>query len=286
MIKGLVINAKSSFFYCLVDNNDVIECRASKKLKLNKQKIITGDYVKIDRDNNYIIDVYPRHNELKRPVVANIDESILVFSAVEPSLSWMLLDKMLLLMEYNQIPTNIIVTKMDLLSKQEQEKLMYELEYYEKIGYGVFYKNQGLDDIVALLQNKKFLFVGQSGVGKSTLINDLCPELNLKTQAISKALNRGKHTTRELTFYQYQNGFIVDTPGFSSLDLNMSDIQIRDCMKEYRYLADQCKFAGCFHYHEPGCEVKINLGKDQRFDRRYNNYINLLEYAKEHHDSY
>lgn len=272
--EGLVVNAKSSFFYCLVDD-EIIECRASKKLKLNKQKIITGDYVVIDMDQNYIIDIKERFNELKRPLVANVDASLLVFSAIEPKISYMLLDKLILLMEDNNLDINIVITKMDLLKKKEQEEIISNLDYYQGLGYNVYYKDRDLDKIKQQLMDKKFIFTGQSGVGKSTLINELIPDVNIKTQEISQALNRGKHTTRELTFYPYQDGFIIDTPGFSSLDLDLRKEDIRDLYVDFYELSSECRFNGCYHLKEPDCNVKQHLGESKMFDIRYFNYQEL-----------
>lgn len=272
--EGLVVNAKSSFFYCLVDD-EIIECRASKKLKLNKQKIITGDYVVIDMDQNYIIDIKERFNELKRPLVANVDASLLVFSAIEPKISYMLLDKLILLMEDNNLDINIVITKMDLLEKEEQQEIISNLDYYQSLGYNVYYKDRDLDKIKQQLVDKKFIFTGQSGVGKSTLINELIPDINIKTQEISQALNRGKHTTRELTFYPYQDGFIIDTPGFSSLDLDLSKEEIRDLYIDFYQLSSECRFNGCYHLKEPDCNVKKHLGESKMFDIRYYNYQEL-----------
>lgn len=286
MIKeALVVNAKSSFFYCLIDE-EVVECRASKKLKLNKQKIISGDYVLVDIDQDYITELLPRKNYLHRPEVSNVDAAMVIFSATEPKISYMLLDKMLLQMEINGLDTVIVITKMDLLDKQDQELIKDKLSYYQKIGYQVYYKHEDFDQIKTKIREKKYLLTGQSGVGKSTLINELIPELNIKTQAISQVLNRGKHTTRELTFYPFNEGYLIDSPGFSSLNLNMSCEVIRDHWREYQVLASECKFNTCFHLSEPGCAIKAQLGQDPMYDQRYYNYQELIKEAKESYANY
>lgn len=286
MIKeALVVNAKSSFFYCLIDEK-VVECRASKKLKLNKQKIISGDYVLVDIDQDYITELLPRKNYLHRPEVSNVDAAMVIFSATEPKISYMLLDKMLLQMEINGLDTVIVITKMDLLDKQDQELIKDKLSYYQKIGYQVYYKHEDFDEIKTKIREKKYLLTGQSGVGKSTLINELIPELNIKTQAISQVLNRGKHTTRELTFYPFNEGYLIDSPGFSSLNLNVSCEVIRDHWREYQVSASECKFNTCFHLSEPGCVIKAQLGQDPMYDQRYYNYQELMKEAKESYANY
>ena len=281
-VKGLVINAKSSFFKCLLNDKREVTCRASKKLLLNKNEIITGDMVIIDLEKKYIIEQLPRNNELVRPKVSNIDEAVLVFSATQPRLSYKLLDKLIILMEINKIKTNIIITKMDLINKKEQEEIKKNLEYYQNIGYNVFYKNENMKEIINKLKNKKYLFTGQSGVGKSTLINNLIPDLEIKTQEISKALNRGKHTTRELTFYEFQNGFIVDTPGFSALNLNFSKEEIRDSYVDFFPYNQNCFFKTCMHINEPNCGVKEEINNNFNLKKRYDNYVNIL---KEQYDN-
>lgn len=286
MIKqALVVNAKSSFFYCLIDDK-VIECRASKKLKLNKQKIISGDYVLVDDETNYITELLARSTYLHRPEVSNVDRAMLIFSATEPQISFMLLDKMILQMELNAIDFVIVITKMDLLDHQAQQVVIEQLSYYQSIGYTVLYKDRDFEIIKQLVKDHKFLLTGQSGVGKSTLINELIPELNIKTQAISRALNRGKHTTRELTFYPFNDGYLVDSPGFSSLTIKASAEQIRDLTKEFNQLSCECRFNGCYHLTEPDCNVKAQLGLDVMFDLRYRNYEEFEQIAKENYANY
>ncbi len=278
MKKGLVIRSVGGLFYLDVDG-DLVACRASKKLKLNKQQILTGDYVNFDSETNYILEILPRDNELIRPKIANVENAFLVFSACEPAMSFGLLDKMILTMELNSLKTHILITKTDLLTTEQRIELLDQMQYYENIGYEVFDSNNEADvvSIKGLLNLEKFVFTGQTGVGKSTFINKLIPNLQLETQAISKALGRGKHTTREVNFYHYNNSYIIDTPGFSALEIPMTSQDIRDNYIDFFELSKDCKFANCYHDKEPKCNVKANLDtKGEIFALRYENYIKML----------
>ncbi len=276
--KGLVIRSVSSFFY-VVSEDDVIECRASKKLKLDKCQILTGDYVIYDPETNYINEIVERENQLIRPKIANVENSILVFSATEPNMNFGLLDRMILTMELNDLKTHILITKTDLLSAEQKNDLFDKLKYYEQIGYPVFDSNndEDISKFKSLLALEKFVFTGQTGVGKSTFINKLLPNLELETQAISKALGRGKHTTREVNFYNYNDSYIIDTPGFSALEIPFSKEEIRDNYRDFVELATECRFSTCYHDQEPNCHVKsqVEVSKEV-FKTRYENYIKLL----------
>lgn len=278
MNNGLVVKAIASFFYVKLSDGSVIECRASKKLKLDKKKIITGDNVEFDPETNYITQIFTRSSELIRPKIANVANVVIVCAATEPKLNFGLLDRMLLIMEKNQLRSTIAMTKLDLLTDTEVISLKQNLEYYQEIGYDVVYTNEAsdLERFTTFLCHDKYVFTGQTGVGKSTLINKLIADLNIKTQAISKALGRGKHTTREVTFYDFQDGYIIDTPGFSALDISLTNEDIRDNYIDFFELSSQCKFNGCFHINEPGCQVKANLENNPSYDLRYSNYKKLV----------
>ncbi len=268
MTTGLVIKAIASFFY--VEKNDVVyECRARTKLKRNRQKIITGDYVEFDLEEKYIHKIIDRENVLIRPKIANVKNDMLIFSATEPKMNFGLLDRMLLIMEKNGLDSTIVITKVDLLTTDEYTNLKNELEYYQEIGYKVLYSDLTGDvsEIADTIKNDKYVFTGQTGVGKSTLINKLLPALNLQTQEISLALGRGKHTTREVTFYHFQNSYIIDTPGFSALDLNLTKEDIRDNYVDYVEISPECRFNGCYHLKEPDCAVKAAVAQNKKMQK-------------------
>jgi len=277
--KGLVIKAIASFFY--IDfNGEIIECKASTKLKQNKKSIITGDYVMFDLETKYITEVCKRESELIRPKIANVSNVMLIFSATEPNMNYGMLDRMIVIMEYNNLETTIVITKMDLLSEEEKVNFKKSMSYYKDIGYKVFYSDEDYEAIKMEIQKDKYVFTGQTGVGKSTLINRMLPDLSLKTQPISKALGRGKHSTREVTFYRFKNSYIIDTPGFSSIDMEVTSDMIRDNYVDFAKLAVNCKFKPCNHINEPKCAVKEELGKSDEYDRRYENYVKIMDEGK------
>ena len=186
-----------------------------------------------DENKKYIIEIKERKTELVRPPVANIDQAFIITSAKEPDFSSNLLDKLLCVIEYNNIKPIICFTKLDLLNEDELKDIEDIIKYYKKIGYQVF-KNTEIEEIKKQFKNKKTVFTGQSGSGKSTLLNKLDKNLNLKTNEISQALGRGKHTTRHVELLNLYDGLIADTPGFSSLDfIGMTNEDIRDNFIEF-----------------------------------------------------
>ena len=180
----------------------------------------------------------------------------------------------LTIISYNNIIPVIYFTKLDLLTESELIKINKIIEYYQKIGYIVSTKP---DDLLNHIENKIVVLTGQSGAGKSTLLNTIDPKLELKTNEISIALGRGKHTTRHTELFNTHNTYIVDTPGFSKIDFhNMSNIDIRDNMKEMFDNLHHCKYSDCMHIKEDGCYIKKLVENQEILESRYNNYINFL----------
>lgn len=273
-MEGRIIKNISNDYVVKVDNK-LYTCKPRGKFRISNLTPLVGDIVEIDNNNNYIIDIKKRKNSLIRPSVSNIDKAIIVTS-VKPKLDTNLLDKLLVLTMYNNIEPVICFTKLDLLNLEELKEINNVINYYESIGY-VTVKNTEIDKIKFILKNNLSVFVGQSGAGKSSLLNKLDSKLELKTNEISKSLGRGKHTTRHVELFEVCEGLVVDTPGFSSLDLSsLSNIDIRDNMKEMFDNLDKCKYRDCMHYKEDGCYVKSLVDDNVILKSRYDNYISFL----------
>lgn len=260
--------------YTINANGVLYTCKPRGKFRLNNLTPLVGDIVEFDEINNYILNIKPRKNELIRPSVANIDIAVIVTSVKEPNLDTNLLDKNLTIISYNNIEPVIYFTKLDLLNQNETDEINKLIKYYQQVGYQV---STDPVDLLLKIKNKVVVFTGQSGAGKSTLLNKLDPTLELKTDEISIALGRGKHTTRHSELYNIQNAFIVDTPGFSKIDFhNMTNIDIRDNMKEMFDNVHNCKYKDCMHIKEDGCYVKALLEENKILKSRYDNYKNFL----------
>lgn len=249
------------------------ECSSIGKFKYLKISPVVGDVVEID-ENNVINKIYPRKNELIRPPISNIDQAIILVSCTEPNFSSNLLDKMLVVIEYNNIKPIICFTKYDLL--KDTSEIDEIIKYYKSIGYEV-YINKEIDDIKVILKDKISVLTGQTGVGKSSLLNSLKNDLNLKTGEISKALGRGKHTTRHVELLDIEGGLVADTPGFSSLDfIGMNKKDIKDNFIEFYKNSNKCKYQDCMHDKEDGCYIKKLLEEGKIRNTRYDNYIKFI----------
>ena len=250
-------------------------CGARGKFRNEKISPMVGDNVIINVDDNVIETILPRKNELKRPVIANVDIAIIVTSTRKPNLDLNLLDKLISVITFNDIEPVICFTKLDLLDEEELATIKNLKKYYEMIGIHVVY-NTETAEIKRLIKNKLVVLAGQTGAGKSSLLNFLDDSLDIKTDEISEALGRGKHTTRHVELYEISDGFVADTPGFSALDLHdMNKEQLRDSFVEFRDY--ECKFRDCMHHKEKDCGVKNALEDKMILQSRYNNYLLFLE---------
>lgn len=274
-MQGIIIKNISND-YVVESNEKQYTCKARGKFKKDKIIPLVGDKCIFDEEKKYIIELLPRSTELVRPPVANINQAFIITSAKEPDYSSNLLDKLLCIIEYNNITPVICFTKLDLLKEEEKQKIEETINYYKKIGYKVF-KNTEIEEIKKSFKEKITVFTGQSGAGKSTLLNKLNPRLNLKTNEISQALGRGKHTTRHVELIEMYGGLIADTPGFSSISfIGMKDEDIRDNFIEFNEYREFCEYKDCMHISETDCEIKRQLGKNI-LDSRYENYLKFIK---------
>lgn len=271
LIDGLITKVNSDTF-TVKCKDGYIDCKARGKNRFEKIKPFVGDKVLIDKEKCVIESVCERRNYLLRPPVANIDIALIVTSVVKPNLSLNLLDKLISIITINNIEPVIIFTKLDLGNKDSLKEIKMLTKYYESIGIKVF-TNKKTRKIKKYLKGHIVTVCGQTGAGKSTLLNKLDKKLNLETNEISEALGRGKHTTRIVELFEIDNFYIVDTPGFSSIDINTySEEEIKNSFIEFRNL--ECKFKDCKHLNELGCSIKNNKNI---LSSRYENYLKFIK---------
>jgi ribosome biogenesis GTPase / thiamine phosphate phosphatase len=293
MPEGKIVKALSGFYYVLSEGS-VTQCRGRGNFRINKITPLVGDYVEFQAENKtdgYILKVYERKNELVRPPIANVDQAILVFSASEPDFSPALLDRFLVLVESKEIEPLICVTKMDLLTSDQTNKIERYVKDYRSFGYEVLMTSSktehGVEELTPYLRDKISVFAGQSGVGKSSLLNALRPELELKTAMISSHLGRGKHTTRHVELIDIEDGLVADTPGFSSLEFSELEIEeLPQCFPEMVEISDDCKFRGCLHINEPKCAVKAAVEAGEIPTYRYDHYLTFHKEIKDRKPRY
>ena len=261
---------------CFVSkDNKIYVCKPRGKLRNDNVFLKVGDYVSFDDKNNYILEQMDRTSDLERPSVANIDQAFIITSLKNPSFSSNLLDKLLVVCEINNIKPIICLTKKDLLDKSELKSMNPIVSYYKSLGYKVLYNKEKFK-IKKLFKNKTTVFTGQTGAGKSTLLNTLDKTLNFEVGEISKALGRGKHTTRIITLINLFNGKVLDTPGFSSIDLKSYSIdQIKNSFIEFNKYT--CPYKNCNHINEVDCMVKKACNDGKILKSRYENYIKFIE---------
>lgn len=274
---------------CKIKNGIVYECKARGLFRNSKEKPYVGDSViiKLHEDGFPSIEkILPRKNKLLRPPIANIDQLAIVVSTVEPNPNTFVIDQMIVIAELSDITPIVVISKTDL---DDSEKIC---DIYQSAGFEVITmsstSDDDLDKLKQILKGKITAFAGNSGVGKSTLLNRIKPGLNLTSGEISEKLGRGRHTTRQVEFFEFNEGYIVDTPGFSSIDLlKNSDINKQDLAAGFREFIPwlgNCKFNTCSHTCEKGCAILENLKLGNIQQSRYDSYLQIYNSIKDVRD--
>lgn len=287
MYRGRLIKGIGGFYYVDVED-EIVECKPRGLFRKKKIVPVIGDYVKIDVIDNenrkgVIEEIEARQNELTRPSVSNVDQVVVVFAVTRPDPCFSLLDRFLVLAESQRLKIVICFNKVDLLNESGYREMV---DIYTAVGYKVILTSsilgEGIRDLGKELKNKTTVFAGPSGVGKSTLLNCICPSLQLETKDVSLKTGRGKHSTRHVELIKIgKDSWVADTPGFSSLAIDFIDEEnLYYYFPEFMLYGDTCRFNSCKHINEPGCSIKeaIKLGKISQ--QRYSSYIQLIDEIK------
>ena len=283
-MQGKIIKSLAGFYY-VESNGKVYQTRARGNFRKKGQTPYVGDEVEFSAEKDsegYILKIAERKNSLIRPPIVNIDQAVVIMSAKEPDFNANLLDRFLVLLEHKGIHPILYLSKLDLL--EVGDELDAFLQVYRSIGYDVA---RSVDELMPLLSMKTTVFMGQTGVGKSTLLNKIAPDLQLETGEISESLGRGRHTTRAVSLYNLNGGKIADTPGFSSIDYEVSQAdELNQAFPEIAGLSRSCKFRTCTHTHEPGCAVKPAVEDGQIASFRFDNYLQFLSEIENRRETY
>lgn len=284
-MQGKIIKGIAGFYYVYVEGEGVIECKAKGIFRKDNLKPLVGDNVKIslvDDENRIgnIIEIEKRKNALVRPAVANVDQAVVIFSVSYPKPNLNLLDRFILMMRTKDVPVVICFNKTDMVSADITDEISAHYRNSGCIVYTVSAEtNDGVDGFRQCINGKTNVFAGPSGVGKSSLLNALFPQMNVETGEISRKIKRGKHTTRHSELFAIGNKtYIMDTPGFTSFELPMIEKeQLREYYPEFEPFEGKCRFMGCVHVNEPDCLVKEAVDEGEISDKRYGNYIQFFD---------
>ena len=283
--EGLIIKATGGFYYVLSDET-VYECRARGAFRRNETSPLVGDRVTISvlpKGKGYIHAIHERKNSMVRPPLANLDQLVMVVSVAEPAPNLLVLDKLIAVAEHQDVEPVLVFTKTDLGDVKQYSDI------YRKAGFRVYevcaLEHKGTEEVLEMLKGKISAFCGNSGAGKSSLMNDNLPELSLNTAEISKKLGRGRHTTRHTELFEIEGGFVADTPGFSAIEMEKVEIIRKDalqyCFREFEPYIMKCKFTGCSHTSEKGCAVLEAKEQGIIPESRHRNYCMMYEEAKQ-----
>ena len=283
MIQGIVLKGYSGFYYVYAQDR-VWECSLRGRFRIKDQDFFPGDRVKIlpaTEDKASIEEVEERRNSLTRPSIVNVDQALLIIAQTSPKPDYNFLDRLLIQVSEANIKPVLVVTKVDLEdTADKKEEAIFT--YYENIGYEVYrvsnQKGQGLEELRTCLKDKISVLAGQSGVGKSSLVNALSPGLELKTNEVSRKISRGRHTTRHVELMVCAGGLVADTPGFSALSLpKLKREDLSSYFPEFIPYLGRCRFNSCLHHKEPDCAIKEAIKNGDILPFRYEHYLIFLE---------
>lgn len=282
--KGIIIKAISSFYYVEIEGK-IYECKARGAFRKDGNTPLVGDFVTIsvEDEKGVIEDILKRKNSMIRPPMANLDTLVIVCSTVSPAPNYKVIDKMISTAIYNNIDPVVVISKSDIKDGNELFDI-YSKTGIKTIRYSAV-TGVGVEEIYSLLKNKTTAFIGNSGVGKSTLLNRLFPSLDLQTGEISEKLGRGRHTTRTVELFKIHGGYVCDTPGFSTFQLEKHNIvdkeQLQYTFPEFADYIGNCKFTSCSHTVEKGCTILQQVDKGTIPKTRHNSYIEMYNEIKD-----
>ena len=285
---GKIMKGIGGFYYVYVEGAGLYECRAkgifrNKKVKPNVGDIVDIDVISEEEKTGNLTVIHKRKNQLIRPMVANVDQALVIFAIHEPEPNFQLLNRFLIMMEKQQVPVIICFNKADLAGEEEMEAYR---AVYEKAGYPVRIisakEEDGVEAVRSLMRGKTTVLAGPSGVGKSTLTNAIHPQASMETGDISRKIERGKHTTRHSELFFLEEGtYMMDTPGFSSIfPPDMEAEELKGYFPEFARFEDGCRFLGCVHVGERDCGVKDAVNQGEVSKSRYENYVLMYEELK------
>lgn len=283
-MRGKILSVIAGVYSVYLENKETVNIKAKGKFRHLNIKPCVGDNVIVENDT--ISEILPRKNILVRPNISNLDLGIIVTSLKEPNYSSYLLDKFMSYLKMNNIEPLVVLTKIDLIN--DDNLINTIINDYASIGVKVipFSKitGEGADEIKELINNKLIAFMGQTGVGKSSLINVICPSFNRKEGEYSRFLNRGKHQTKEVIIFPIDNSFIADTPGFSSLELTCYKEELKSFFPFFSLKKEECFYLDCMHINEPKCHIQNLVKNGIISEEHYSNYkqiCNELIYRKD-----